>query len=40
VRPLSPADLAATLYSQLGIGTTHLTQIGLTPLGEVVEELL
>ena len=40
VRPISPADLAMTMYQQLGIGTTQLTQVGLTPLGEVVEELL
>lgn len=39
-RPMSPGDLAMTVYHQLGIGTTQLTQVGLTPLGEVVEELL
>src|SRR5262249_12627716 len=38
-RPLSPGDLAMTLYAQLGIGTTQLTSVGLTPPGEVIEEL-
>jgi uncharacterized protein (DUF1501 family) len=38
-RPVSPGDLAATLYAQLGIGTTQLTQVGLTPPGDVIEEL-
>jgi hypothetical protein len=38
-RRVSPGDLAATLYSQLGIGTTQLTQVGLTPPGDVIEEL-
>ena len=39
-RRVSPGDLAATLYSQLGIGTTQLTQVGLTPPGDVIEELV
>jgi len=39
-RPVSPGALAATLYSQLGIGTTQLTQVGLTPPGDLIEELL
>jgi uncharacterized protein (DUF1501 family) len=39
-RPLKPGDLAATLYQQLGIGTTQLTQVGLVPPGELIEELL
>lgn len=39
-RKLHPGDLAMTLYHQLGIGTTHLTQIGVTPPGEVIEELV
>ena len=39
-RPMSPGDLAMTMYGQLGIGTTQLTGVGLTPPGEVVEELL
>jgi len=40
MRPVSPGDLAMTLYGQLGIGTTQLTQIGLTPPGTVIEELV
>ena len=39
-RPVSPGALAATLYSQLGIGTTQLTQVGLTSPGDLIEELL
>lgn len=39
-RPFTPGDLAATLYRQLGIGTTQLTEVGLTPPGEVIEELV
>jgi hypothetical protein len=39
-RPVSPGDLAATLYVQLGIGTTQLTRVGLTPPGNVIEELI
>jgi len=39
-RPVSPGDLAMTLYGQLGIGTTQLTQVGLTPPGNVIEELV
>lgn len=39
-RPLSPGDLAATFYQRLGIGTTQLTGLGLTPPGELIEELL
>jgi hypothetical protein len=38
-RPLTPGDLAVTLYGQLGIGTTQLTAVGLTPPGEAIEEL-
>jgi hypothetical protein len=38
-RPVTPADLCATILSRLGIGTTDLTGIGLTPAGEVIEEL-
>ena len=30
---------AMTLYGQLGIGTTQLTAVGLTPPGDVIEEL-
>ena len=39
-RPLTPADLFRTVLHQIGIGTTQLTAAGLTPLGEVVEELV
>jgi hypothetical protein len=38
-RPVSPADLNATILSRLGISTTDLTGIGLTPLGQPIEEL-
>ena len=38
-RPLTPADLFRTVLHQIGIGTTQLTAAGLTPLGEVIEEL-
>jgi hypothetical protein len=38
-RPVSPGDLAMTLYRQLGIDTTQLTQAGLVPPGEAIEEL-
>ena len=39
-RPLTPADLFHTALAQIGIGTTQLTAAGITPRGEVVEELL
>ncbi len=32
-RPVTPADLGATILARLGIGTTDLTGIGLTPIG-------
>jgi hypothetical protein len=38
-RPLTPADLFTTALHQIGIGTTALTAQGLTPLGNVIEEL-
>ena len=34
-----PADLFRTALAQIGIGTTQLTEAGLTPQGEVIEEL-
>jgi hypothetical protein len=40
LRPVTPADLFTTVLHQLGIGTTQLTSVGLTPLGEVIEELV
>jgi hypothetical protein len=39
-RPLTPADLFRTVLNQIGIGTTQLTAAGLTPQGEVIEELV
>ena len=39
-RPLTPADLFTTVFHQIGIGTTQLTAIGLTPGGEQIEELV
>ena len=39
-RPVTPADLFRTALHQIGIGTTQLTAAGLTPLGEVIEELV
>jgi hypothetical protein len=38
-RPVTPADLGTTILSRLGIGTTDLTGIGLTPSGEIINEL-
>jgi hypothetical protein len=39
-RPITPADLFTTVLHQLGIGTTDLTAVGLTPQGAVIEELV
>jgi hypothetical protein len=39
-RPMTPADLFTTVLHQLGIGTTDLTAVGVTPLGSVIEELV
>ncbi|MBC8353272.1 MAG: DUF1501 domain-containing protein [Planctomycetes bacterium] len=39
-RPLTPADLFTTALHQIGIGTTQLTAAGLTPQGQVIEELV
>jgi hypothetical protein len=38
-RPVTPADLGATILSRLGIGTTDLTGLGLAPAGELIEDL-
>jgi uncharacterized protein (DUF1501 family) len=38
-RPVTPADLGATILSRLGIGTTDLTGIGLAPAGQVIDDL-
>ena len=39
-RPVTPADLFRTLLDQIGVGTTQLTAAGITPQGEVIEELV
>lgn len=39
-RPLTPADLFTTVLHQIGISTTQLTAVGLTPRGHVIEELV
>lgn len=38
-RPTTPADLFTTVLQQIGITTTRLTSVGLTPLGQAIEEL-
>jgi hypothetical protein len=38
-RPVTPADLGATVLGRLGIGTTELTSIGLTPMGTPIDDL-
>jgi hypothetical protein len=38
-RPVSPADLGATILARLGFGTTDLTALGLNPMGTVIEDL-
>jgi hypothetical protein len=38
-RPVTPADLGATILARLGIGTNDLTGIGLSPMGTVIEDL-
>ncbi len=38
-RPVTPADLGATVLARLGIGAADLTGIGLNPMGSVIEEL-
>lgn len=39
-RPVKPADLFTTVLDQIGITTTRLTAVGLTPLGSSIEELI
>lgn len=39
-RPVTPGDLATTIFHQLGIYTADLTDYGLLPQGTVIEELL
>ena len=38
--PMTPADLFTTVFHQLGIRAPELTDIGLAPLGRVVEDLV
>jgi uncharacterized protein (DUF1501 family) len=38
-RPLTPADLFATVLHQIGVNTTAMTSAGLTPQGNIIEEL-
>jgi hypothetical protein len=38
-RAVTPGDLFTTVLRQLGIETTDVTQLGLTPVGEEIEEL-
>jgi hypothetical protein len=38
-RPATPADLGATVLSRLGIGAADLTGLGLTPMGQQIDEL-
>jgi uncharacterized protein (DUF1501 family) len=38
-RPVKPADLFTTVLDQIGITTTRLIAVGLTPLGTAIEEL-
>jgi len=39
-RAASPADLFGTVLRRIGIDTTRLTSVNLTPQGEMIEELL
>jgi hypothetical protein len=39
-RPVTPADLGATMLHHMGIGTTQLTQLNILPQGEALHELL
>ncbi|MFQ5732414.1 MAG: DUF1501 domain-containing protein [Planctomycetaceae bacterium] len=38
--PITPTDLFRTVLQQVGIGTTDLTGVGLTPRGELIEQLM
>jgi Protein of unknown function (DUF1501) len=38
-RPVTPADLGTTILDRFGISTTDLTSLGLTPLGQPIEDL-
>ncbi|HET6574716.1 MAG TPA: DUF1501 domain-containing protein [Fimbriiglobus sp.] len=37
--PLSPGDLCATVHHAIGLTSEHITGMGLTPAGRVIEEL-
>jgi hypothetical protein len=39
-RPITPADLGATILAAIGIGVTEQTQLGIAPQGQVVRELV
>jgi hypothetical protein len=39
-RPVSPGDLAATVLERLGIRAPELTDFGLAPQGDLIEELI
>ena len=39
-RAVTPADLFTTVFERIGIGTTDLTAVNLTPQGETIEELV
>jgi hypothetical protein len=39
-RPVTPADLAATVLERLGIRTPELTELGIVPQGASIEELV
>lgn len=38
-RPATPADVGATILARLGFGAADLTSIGLTPMGNPIDEL-
>jgi len=40
LRPITPADIFSTALNQIGIGTPQLTEAGLLPKGEIIEELV
>ena len=39
-RPATPADLGATILARMGIGAADLTGLGLTPMGQPIDELI
>lgn len=38
-RPVTPADLGATILDRMGVGSGDLTNLGINPLGQPIEEL-